>query len=63
MFWFWLNMPLAAVFFGAWYGIPMWLIHKHPEWGSAPVPGHQAGLAEPQAALAAQRGERLAGVS
>ena len=46
MLWFWLNMPLAAVFFGAWYGIPMWLIHTRPGWGSpppaAPAPRQQA---------------------
>ena len=30
MYWFWLNIPLAAVFFGAWYGIPMWLVAKRP---------------------------------
>jgi hypothetical protein len=30
MYWFWLNMPLAAVFFGAWYGIPMWLVLSAP---------------------------------
>ncbi|HYB85848.1 MAG TPA: hypothetical protein VEC76_03290 [Streptosporangiaceae bacterium] len=63
MFWFWLNMPLAAVFFGAWYGIPMWLIHKRPGWGSAPVERHQAAPAGPQTAVAAQYGERLVGVS
>jgi hypothetical protein len=59
MLWFWLNMPLAAVFFGAWYGIPMWLIHKRPGWGSAPVPRRASGLAEPQAAVAAHSGGRL----
>jgi hypothetical protein len=23
--WFWLNMPLALLFFGCWAGIPLWL--------------------------------------
>ncbi len=23
--WFWLNIPLALVFFGCWAGIPLWL--------------------------------------
>ena len=39
MFWFWLNIPLAAAFFGAWYGIPMWKIFKHPDWGCEPAAG------------------------
>jgi hypothetical protein len=30
MMWFLLNMPLAAAFFGAWVGIPLWLTFKHP---------------------------------
>lgn len=25
MGWFWLNMPLALLFFGCWAGIPLWL--------------------------------------
>ena len=29
MNWFLLNMPLAAAFFGAWAGIPLWLTFKH----------------------------------
>ena len=29
MNWFLLNMPLAAAFFGAWVGIPLWLTFKH----------------------------------
>jgi uncharacterized membrane protein YbhN (UPF0104 family) len=36
MYWFWLNMPLAAAFFAAWVGIPMWLVFKHPD--GAPRP-------------------------
>ena len=31
MIWFWLNMPLAAAFFSAWVGIPLWLVFKHSE--------------------------------
>jgi hypothetical protein len=27
------NLALAAVFFGAWYGIPMWMTFKRPERG------------------------------
>jgi hypothetical protein len=69
MDWFWLNMPLAAVFFGAWYGIPMWLISKRPGWGSAPLavtgpaPRRQGGSAGPQAAAASSASRPLADVS
>jgi len=24
--WFWLNFPLALLFFGAWTAIPLWLV-------------------------------------
>jgi len=36
MYWFWLNMPLAAAFFAAWVGIPMWLVFKHSDGASRP---------------------------
>lgn len=26
MGWFWINMPLALLFFAAWVGIPLWLV-------------------------------------
>ncbi|MGH3396539.1 MAG: hypothetical protein ACRDPO_17795 [Streptosporangiaceae bacterium] len=35
MSWFWLNVPLMAVFFLATAGIPMWLVLRHPETGPA----------------------------
>jgi hypothetical protein len=33
MNWFLLNGLLAAAFFGAWVGIPLWMIVKHPDTG------------------------------
>ena len=33
MYWFWLNIPLAAAFVAAWTGIPLWLVLKHPDAG------------------------------
>jgi hypothetical protein len=33
MNWFWINMPLAAVFFLAITGIPLWLTIKRPDTG------------------------------
>jgi hypothetical protein len=59
MNWFLLNMPLAAVFFGAWAGIPLWLTFKHPVGGPSFAAagahvGAEAALAEDeQSALAA----------
>jgi len=31
MSWFWISVPLAAVFFLATAGIPMWLVLRRPE--------------------------------
>jgi len=28
-----MNMPLAAVFFAAWFGIPLYMVLRHPTWG------------------------------
>lgn len=36
MYWFWMNVPAAAVFFAAWTGIPLWLVFKHPDTASEP---------------------------
>jgi hypothetical protein len=36
MAWFWLNIPLCALIFGAVCGIPVWLVIKHPD--AAPLP-------------------------
>lgn len=27
----WMNIPLAMLFFALWVGIPMWMIHRHPD--------------------------------
>jgi hypothetical protein len=45
MFWFWLNMPLAAACFLAWCGIPLRMVLKHASWGPEPADSHAA--AEP----------------
>jgi hypothetical protein len=68
MNWFWLNIPLAAVFFAAWVGVPLWLVIKRPDeeparqTAQAPAPGGPATAAEPQTACIPQRDEHLAGV-
>jgi len=61
MTWFMVNMPLAAAFFAAWVGVPLWMTFKHPDTGpafsAAPACLHtEAPLAEdepPEPALAA----------
>jgi hypothetical protein len=27
----WINIPLMALFFGLWVGIPVWMIFKRPD--------------------------------
>lgn len=39
MAWFWLNIPLMALIFGAVCGIPVWLVHKHPDTVPSPIGG------------------------
>jgi hypothetical protein len=31
MYWFWLNIPFAAVIFAVVTGIPLWLVIKRPD--------------------------------
>jgi hypothetical protein len=63
MFWFWLNIPLAAAFFGAWYGIPMWKILKHPDWSCEPAAGQGGQLAGPQPVLVVNHADHPVGVT
>lgn len=35
MSWMWINILMAAAFFGAWVGVPLWLTFKHPDTGPA----------------------------
>ena len=68
MTWFWLNMPLAAAFFSAWVGIPLWLVFKHSDRAAQPVAVHApagtcpAEPAEVPVVGAPQRAGELAGV-
>jgi hypothetical protein len=56
MFWLWVNMPLAAAFFAAWAGIPLWMVLRHPTWGPQPADGHRHQPARPQPVAAADNG-------
>jgi hypothetical protein len=68
MNWFWINMPLAAAFFGAGVGVPMWLVIKHPDQGPAPLAAQATTKAAPPAPAVPQTGvipqpsEQLVGV-
>jgi hypothetical protein len=31
MHWFWMNIPLGAMIFAIWTGVPLWLVLKHPD--------------------------------
>jgi hypothetical protein len=47
MSWLWMNMPLAAVFFAAWFGIPLYMVLKHPSWGPQPADSSEQAAAQP----------------
>ena len=50
MLWFWLNVPLAVAFFGAWCGIPLAKVLRNPDWGPQRASGHRIQPAEPEPA-------------
>lgn len=47
MSWLWMNMSLAAVFFAAWFGIPLYMVFKHPSWGPQPADSHEQAAVQP----------------
>jgi hypothetical protein len=49
------SLALAALFFAAWYGIPMWMTFKRPERG----PGFSEARADLQAKAALAEGESV----
>lgn len=57
MYWFWLNIPLAAVIFLAITSIPLWMVIRHPDTEPA---GQMAplgdGTQQPRPAVAALPG-------
>jgi hypothetical protein len=28
---FWMNIPLMALAFGVWVGVPLWIVLRHPD--------------------------------
>jgi hypothetical protein len=57
MMWFWLNIPLAVVFFGAWSGIPLAMVLRNPDWGSAKVGTPRVRQTQPEPADVVYRAE------
>jgi hypothetical protein len=47
MSWFWMNVPLAAVFFAACCGIPLYMVLTHPTWGPRPADSGEPTAVEP----------------
>ncbi len=62
----WINIPLMALFFALWVGVPMWMIFKRPDRDpreTRTVPAYlrkrtTAGMPAQQRALAAQDAEQ-----
>jgi hypothetical protein len=57
MLWFWLNVPLAVAFIGAWCGIPLVKVLRNPDWGPERADGYRVQPAEPKPAGAVVRSE------
>jgi hypothetical protein len=55
MVWFWLNVPLAVAFFGAWCGIPLAKVLRNPTWGPEPADSYRVQPAQPEPAAAVNR--------
>ena len=63
MVWFWMNMPLAAACFAAWFGIPLWMVLRHSNWGPEHHDSPRRRPAEPQPVLAEHQKGELVGVT
>jgi hypothetical protein len=57
MVWFWLNVPLAVAFIGAWCGIPLAKVLRRPDWGPQRADGHPVHPAATEPAAAVHRSE------
>jgi hypothetical protein len=59
MSWISVNMALAAVFFTAWCGIPLWMVLRHPSWSHAPADTYTSPAARPAPVAAFGHSEEL----
>jgi len=50
MSWMWMNLSLAVVFFGAWVGIPLYLVLRNPSFSSQPADAATSAPVKPQVA-------------
>jgi hypothetical protein len=57
MLWFWLNVPLAVAFVGAWCAIPLAKVLRNPDWGPERADGYRVQHAEPERVGAVVRSE------
>jgi hypothetical protein len=57
MVWFWLNVPLAVAFLGAWCGIPLAKVLRNPDWGPQRADTYRVQPAEPEPATAVHHSE------
>jgi len=55
-------MVLAAVFFTAWCGIPLWMVLRHPSWGPQPADTYRSPAARPAPVAAFGRGQHQVAV-
>ena len=62
MSWISVNMALAAVFFTAWCGIPLWMVLRHPSWGPQPADTYRSPAARPAPVAAFGRGQHQVAV-
>jgi len=59
MSWISVNMVLAAVFFTAWCGIPLWMVLRHPTWGPERADSYSSPAARPAPVAVFGRSEEL----
>ena len=59
MSWISVNMALAAVFFTAWCGIPLWMVLRHPSWSHAPADSYRSPAARPAPVAPFDRSQEL----
>jgi hypothetical protein len=61
MSWMWMNLSLAVVFFGAFAGIPMYLVLRNPSFSSLPADTPVSAPARQHTGAAAERVLRTSG--
>ena len=60
MSWLWMNIPVAAAFFAAWSGIPLYMVLRHPSWGPERADAAERALVKPPCAVGSPDAHRSA---